>query len=424
MSELVGDGASLPPLGVIKTGLQSTTEALANELAHPNGQTPKWSEFEWRLACAVATAHGVSGLLSTYPRWQNPAWMRFLQQQHEQVALRHQRVAALLERIDEAARQAGIALVALKGSTLHALGIYAPGERPMADIDLLVSDDDAHAAGELLETFGYALAFANWKHRAYKPVDGMSPVGLGEHRDTPVNIELHTRIQERLPVATVDITARIYPATPAPGVHLYPSLGALMSHLLLHAAGNICNRTVRLIQLHDIAVLASRMSRSDWRELWSAEAGAPPWWALPPLQLVARYYNGAVPQALLYDLQLHCHPLLRAVTRRHTLTRVSCSQLWLQALPGIEWARSMRELGQYLLHRVRPTPDAKQERHDMVRTQAWLQEAPWVKARQLRRVFTWLLRPVPRMDTLYVVRAALGQPSPSRAQRVGPAVST
>jgi hypothetical protein len=52
------------------------------------------------------------------------------------------------------------------------------------------------------------------------------------------------------------------------------------------------------------------------------------------------------------------------------------------------------------------------ERTDMVRTQVWLQGQSWVTQGHRRRMLTWLTRPVPRMDTLYVVRAALEPSAP------------
>jgi hypothetical protein len=281
----------------------------------------------------------------------------------------------------------------------------------MADIDLLVREADARSAIALLQELGYVESFAQWKHRVFKPADGSPVPGLGEHRDTPVNIELHTRIQERLPVSTVDITERIYPRAPQPGLNDYPSTGALMSHLLLHAAGNMCGRSLRLLHLHDISLLATRMVASDWDVLWDARAAEPPWWALPPLRLVARYYRHAVPEAVLARLGHDCPRLLRTISRRQTLTRVSCSELWLHALPGIEWSRSAREVGRYVGNRVRPSQEALHERADMVRTQLWLQDQSWVTTNHVRRILTWLTRPVPRMDIMYAVRAALEGPA-------------
>jgi hypothetical protein len=404
----------LPPLRTVRAGLRRTTEALAVELAlaRPGHATPGWSTLEWQLATAAAAAHGVSPLLGALSTWQNPQWRSFLASQREHVECRHRRIETLLGRIDEGARIAGLAVVPLKGSALHAAGLYAPGERPMADIDLLVREADADVAIGLLQDLGYVQSFVQWKHRVFKPVDCPPVDALGEHRDTPVNIELHTHIQERLPVAIVDISDRIFPRAPHPGLNPYPSNGALMSHLLLHAAGNMCARTLRLLHLHDISLLATRMVASDWDALRDGQAE--PWWALPPLRLVTRYYRNAVPPAVLARLERACPRVLRLLSRRHTLTRLSCSELWLHALSGIEWCRSVGDVGGYLGHRIRPSQEAMQERADMLRTQLWLQGQPWVRLSHGRRILTWLTRPVPRMDALYVVRAALQCPSASR----------
>ncbi|RUL70904.1 nucleotidyltransferase family protein [Dyella choica] len=397
----------LPPLKIVKDGLCRTTETLAAELARPGGDAPEWNELEWRLACAAAAAHGISPMLWRSSPWQNLAWRRFLEDQYRHVEQRHQRITALLGRIDAEARSAGIAMVALKGSALHAIGLYAPGERPMADIDLLVRDEDLERTGELLQSLDYVESFRQWKHRAFKPATGEPVLGLGEHRDTPINIELHTRIQERLPISTIDITHRVYPRHPQPGLNPYPSIGALMSHLLLHAAGNICGRSLRMMHLNDIPLLARRMSLSDWDALWNEPV--PAWWALPPLRMVARYYADAVPRVVLDRLEPECPPLLRKMSRQQTLTQVSCSALWLSPLPGIEWSRSLGEAGRVVLNRIRPSEEARQERVDMLRTQLWLQGQPWGRLKLGRRILTWLTRPVPRMDMLYVVRAALDE---------------
>jgi hypothetical protein len=391
----------LPPLKSVKAGLHRATEALARELAQPGTPTPRWNALEWRLASAAAVAHGVSPLLDRSCRWQHPPWRQFLRDQHVHVESRQRRIAALLARIDRDARAAGIAVVPLKGSALQAAGMYAPGERPMADIDLLVRECDGAAAAALVEALGYVESYAQWKHRVFKPVDGQPVPGLGEHRDTPVNIELHVRIQERLPVEAVDITDRVFPRDAVPGINDYASIAALMAHLLLHAAGGACSRSLRLMHLHDIALLSRDLSAEDWASLDGC------WWALPPLRLVDRYYGGRVPPGVMKGLARQCPLLLRALSRRQTMTGASCSELWLHPLAGLEWAASARDVLRYLKERIRPSRETLQERADMVRTQLWLQGQEWVRLSHRRRALSWLARPVPRMDTLYVVRAAM-----------------
>jgi len=416
----------LPPLNIVRAGLRRTTEALAAELAQPGGAMPEWNDLEWQLAAAAAAAHGVSPLLCTLSSWSRASWRQFLAEQREHVRQRHQRIEALLACIDASARSAGLAIVALKGSALHALDIYAAGDRPMADIDLLVREDDATAAIQLLQELGYVESFVAWKHRVFKPMTGEPFAGLGEHRDTPVNIELHTRIQERLPVSAVDISARILPRQPTPGLSPYPSPGALMNHLLLHAAGNLCNRSLRLLHLHDIALLSARLSARDWDVLWDEHADAP-WYALPPLLLAARYYGDVVPPDALARLAVDCHPLLRMVSRRQTLAKVSCSELWLHAFPGIEWSRGAPDAARFIAARIRPSAEKKRERADMTRTQLWLHDGNWVTATQRRRILTWLTRKVPRMDMMHVVRMALASvatgENPDAVDVAGPATS-
>src|SRR3546814_20380207 len=98
-----------------------------------------------------------------------------------------------------------------------------------------------------------------------------------------------------------------------------------MGHLLLHAAGNTCNRSLRLMHLHDIALLSTRMSVGDWIALGECDDGGAPWWALPPLAMVDRYYPGAIPADVLAGLSRQCPLLLRLFSRRQTMTRASCS---------------------------------------------------------------------------------------------------
>src|SRR5690348_4267559 len=402
--------AVLPPLKRIEAGLRLTTEAIAAELARPGGATSAWSDLEWQLASAVAVAHGVSPLLWKRSGWTHPCWRRFLEAQREHVAIRHARIAALLEQIDSLARAVGIAMTPLKGAALHALGLYAPGDRPMADIDLLVEERDIDAATRLICAIGYVPSFDHWRHRVFKPATGTPPAVLGEHRDTPINIELHAHVRERLPVSIVDITDRILPHAPVPGLNPYPSRGALLAHLLLHAAGNICGRSLRLMHLHDIALLARSLQPEEWVFLWNAGAC---WWALPPLRMVARYYESAIPDNVLAALARDCPPLLRMVSRRQTLTRASCSELWLHAFPGLEWSRSLPEAARFIAGRIRPSAEKKRERADMTRTQLWLHDDGWVTATQSRRILTWMARRVPRMDAMHVVRMALTHAAPA-----------
>src|SRR5579883_2844784 len=111
------DSTRMPPLAAVQAAPHRITESLATGLARADAGPPVWSELEWRLAPAVAAIHGVSPLLAATLRWQGPPhWAGFLAEQRRHTLLRQRRIDALLATLDERARGAGIAMVALKGA--------------------------------------------------------------------------------------------------------------------------------------------------------------------------------------------------------------------------------------------------------------------------------------------------------------------
>jgi hypothetical protein len=406
---ITGSRAESNPV-ILQAALRKVTDALASELIHPTHVVPAWSDFEWRIARAVAAMHGVSPLLSRALRWRGPAgWNRFLEEQRAHTANRHARIAKLLQRIDRRMREAALAAVALKGAALHAMELYAVGDRPMADIDLLVRPADAAATANLLGSLGYLETSASWKERVFVPVEFHAPGSLGEHSDNIIKIELHERICEKLPFKITDASASIFPARPHPGLNAYPSKTALMIHLLLHAAGSMVQRTLRLLHLEDLARLASKMTNADWEELLAhGSRDRPLWWAYPPLQIVSRYY-GRIPCGVLASLAENCPRRLRRLAERRTLCDLSCSYVWVNAFPGIEWSRSLPELLRYVSGRLRPDSQHRILREHAAATEAWANNAPWAKFSQSRRILRWLTSHPTRPVTMHAVCAALAE---------------
>ena len=397
-------------LEVLQRILTRTTETLARELGRPGGQAPTWSEAEWAVARAVAAIHGVSPLLAASLRWRGPAaWTEFLAGQAAHTSRRFQRIQRLLQLIDGRARDAAIPIVPLKGAALHALGIYAAGERPMADIDLLVREEHSPGLVAILSAAGFAETHSTWKHRVLAHKDDGDPVALGEHADNGIKIELHSRVAEILPRHAVDVTASVFPRTPQPGFNSYPSKAALLLHLLLHTAGSLVMRNVRLLQLHDIARLAAVMSAADWEEL-SLQATRTTdrslWWTFPPLALANRYY-GCVPQWVLRYSAAESHWALRSLYRRRTLTQSSLSHLWISAFPGIEWSRSLGALVAYAAARAVPDRETLEQRKALAQIQPMVSGGSWSQLSQGRRIVRWVLSPPARQETLQPVRAAL-----------------
>jgi hypothetical protein len=400
--------SAVSPTATLPGTLRKITETLAAELACPTQRAPDWSDFEWKIARAVAAMHGVSPLLSKTLLWQGPAgWMTFLEEQRIHTATRHRRIAELLQHIDERGRATGISAVALKGAALHAIGLYEVGERPMADIDLLVKPANVERMGRLLESLGFHEACASWKERVFVPIVERAVGALGEHSNNNVKIELHEKICERLPWRITDVTDCVFPAQAHPGVNAYPSPASLMIHLLLHAAGAMAFQSLRLLQLHDLAQLSSRMTEADWDEVLAHRADSRLWWAFPPLHLASRYFSSRIPSRVLATLTDECPFVLDWVSRRRTLYEVSYSYPCVDAFPGVEWAQSIGEVLEYAVSRVRPSAEQIALREHSVKSEAWASHSHWVRLSQGRRIVRWVISRPPRVVTMHAVNAAL-----------------
>ncbi|HEY1313640.1 MAG TPA: nucleotidyltransferase family protein [Steroidobacteraceae bacterium] len=402
----------LPGPKTLQRMLRTLTEALARELARPSPSAPLWTDIEWRLAHAVCAMHGVSPLLARCLPWSGPGgWRQFLEEQRLHTKNRHARITQFLREIDQRMGEAGVAAVALKGVALHALGVYRAGDRPMADIDLLVRPADTQRSARALESMGLRECYRTWKERVFTPVDGHPPGALGEHSNNNIKLELHERIGERLPWQIVDISEHIFPRDSRPGLNAYPSTASLMMHLLLHAAGSMAMQGLRLMHVHDLAQLSLRMTHRDWDELLAYRPCAQPlWWALPPLKLTARYYSSQVPPRVLEALAEQCPYLLARVAGRKTLSDVSYSYPWVDALPGIEWSQSLREVLQYAHSRVRPTATQIALREQFAHTQGGGLQSPWHRLSQRKRMVRWITSNPTRPLTMHAVAAALAPP--------------
>jgi hypothetical protein len=356
-------GAVIPPPGVVQDALRKTTERLAQELGGPTESTPSWSDFEWRGARAAAAMHGVAPLLASSLRWHGPSgWRTFLAEQRDQTESRQRHIETLSTLLGDRAREAGIPLVALKGAALHALGLYAPGERPMTDLDFLVEEPDLAAATRLLEDRSHS---------------------KDQLPGNQIRVQWHRRIREKLSREPTDISEFVFPARPHPGLNRYPSRAALLMHLALHAAAAMANRELRLIHLHDLALVCKEMDTGEWEEILrqGESGGHGPWWFLPPLQMAGRYFPDIVPDGALSSLQRSCPVRLRRLTARRVLTDVSPSSVWIHAFPGLEWSRSAAERVRYML-------DLSQKSH----------------------VLRWITSRPTRNSTMYGIREALAQP--------------
>lgn len=400
---------ALPPFKVIAAALRKTTEHLAREVAEPSGSPPDWTELEWAVARSVAAMQGISFLLASRLRWRGPPeWQSFLDRQREQCLLRDAVIGRLLERLDAATRDSRIACVAMKGAALRALDVYAPGERPMGDVDLLVRERDLSAATAMMAALGYVGTTVPDREIIFTlPRESVVEMS-GEHADNPIKVEVHTSVAEPLPVRKVDITARLWPMHTRDGINAYSSIAALLLHCLLRAASNMRAHSLRQIQLYDIAMVTQRMAAADWASLGEMSTTVEErWWMYPPLALATRYYYCGTPQDVLAELRAACPPLLRAVSDRELLTDVSWSNLRISAFPGMAWSRTAGDMVRYARSRALPDRRALATIDVAVEQQPHFKVVPWYQLSHGKRIVRWLLSRPPRVQTLTSVIAAL-----------------
>ena len=405
-----GSITSLPPIDELDGVLRTITERFAREFTNPSVAPPRWSEFEWGIARAVVTMQGMAPLLAMQNKWQGQAgWHRFLSEQRKHVAGRHRRIEDLLEQIDFRSRQKGVALLPMKGAALHAIGIYAVGDRPMADIDLLVPDRDGSTAAELLRDCGFEKSFSNRRHELFEPrFERRATTEYGEHTNNPIKIELHSAVRESLPVAEVDITQFMFPLQMKCGLNAYRSNAALMLHLLLHAANNMRAHALRYIQLIDIARLAERFEAADWNALLGMRTNHMSlWWAAAPLILTSRYFPNSVPESIVRNLSAQCPWLLRRSADRYALADVSLSNIRIYAFPGIEWCGTPGGAIRFMASRILPDREMRDEMRRFDLNEGSEVAAPWYGISQAARIARWIFSRPLRVQTLMAVRSAL-----------------
>jgi hypothetical protein len=183
---------------------------------------------------------------------------------------------------------------------------------------------------------------------------------------------------------------------------------SLMIHPLLHAAGNMRANALRLIQLHDIALLAQCLAPQDWEALLTMRSeNRELWWAMPPLNLTTRYYPAAIPPSVISCLGNRCPWLLRRRSAKMRVADVSWSNIWVQAFPGIAWCRSPQQAATFMISRLWPSGERELEAQHLVSRHPGASEIPWYGISQGARILRWLVSKPPRVQTLLAVRAAL-----------------
>ena len=342
----------------------AAASSLAEKTAAPLAEAVHRLGAEADELLFVARVHGVAGLLARLDEkdgaLRSPL-ARALGAERERIAERTSALTSDLAAIGQAAASAGLDLVPLKGAVLGALRYGDPSLRPAADIDLLCREEELARWERVLTGLGYALTARSGKDLVFRRPGERVPTGFEERPDNPRPVELHFRIPSRLLGRTVDPTeayrARLAAGElPSVGRALLPDDDALLLHLLAHLGPAAVGRGARLIQLHDLSLLAPTASAGALRV---AHRGAAAWGLAA---LCARSLPGALPGALLVSLQRARPPRRRAdAWLRRPGLQTGAEERTLLALAELPLCRSLGERAARLL-------DALPERSLLTRT--------------------------------------------------------
>jgi hypothetical protein len=340
------------------------TNPAANILAE---QVAGWDADAWEAARWAIQVHGIGPLLhaalgqSPAADALHPHLRGYLADQHR---LSGERVTLLLRELAEllaACHAAGLMVMPLKGALLAARYYAQPGLRPMNDLDLLVRPVDEPGMLELLAGLGYAPLVRSWKHLTLARPDQQGPIVSwdGEHPANPRSLDLHTRLGEQFWGLRYDLTSAAWDASAIDtllGVETWlQSPAALLYHLAVHASSDTIARRVRLLHLHDIAVVARSLDADDWQQIlaWEHEQREPRL-IYPALAFTNRYYPG-IPALVLRELRTQMPPVLLSFLDASDLDRFSyCNSAPTSLAERLVWFRPGRERLAGLRHMLLP----------------------------------------------------------------------
>lgn len=350
------------------TPLHSAT--VIDWLTSPPISIAGWDAQDWEAARWAVQVHGIAPLLDREAaHWPAAAVLHPLLRQYlaDQRRLSSQRVALLLGDLAEllaACHAHNITVMPLKGGLLATTYYVEPGLRPMNDLDLLVQPSDEPRMLALLAELRYAPLARGWKHITLARPEAHGPVVAydGEHPDNPRSLDLHIRVAEQFWGIRYDLTAEAW-ADSAPGELLGSPTqllrpATLLHHLALHASSDMIARRLRLLQLHDIALVAPAVDRDGWERIVSAaQARGEERLVYPALALTQRYYSTAVPDDVLLALRPGVpHALLRHLDA-NPLDRYSfCNTAPTTPAEKLCWFRPGRERAAALRHMLLPDP--------------------------------------------------------------------
>ena len=216
----------------------------------------------------LARAQGVAPLLARYARrlrWHGEAAQRLAGLVAGEAAWSLARTGEL-RRVLEGLAKNGVSAILLKGAHLAHLYYASPEDRPHGDVDFLIHETARAATGRVLQALGYQRLMHVTGDVAFTQVQywRVDRTGLRHALDVHWRICAPRVLADRLTWTELS-EARC--AIPALGPSASgPSAGHALAIACLHRTAHHDN-SQRLIWMHDIHLLASCLTESEWLEV-------------------------------------------------------------------------------------------------------------------------------------------------------------
>jgi hypothetical protein len=141
-------------------------------------------------------------------------------------------------------------------------------------------------------------------------------------------VELHYRIREEYAGLAYDFTGAMWSAADERSywngsLALVPPPSGLLHHLCAHATSDWLIRRGKLMEIGDVAMVASRMTPTEWDEFIASIPSRGARFVYPALAIAGRYAPGSIPQPILTTLRARVAPQLRAWCAAVTLAEAS-----------------------------------------------------------------------------------------------------
>jgi hypothetical protein len=271
-----GTVSELPPL----YDLLPPELALLTVLDRPEILHTLLGRVDWDRTPGLARYHRLDGrlvaaitLCGNRRAVSSSAWEALADDQRQRRQLFDLEVVPQLEEACSALVSAGIEPVLLKGAALVCSGVVGGGERPMGDLDLLVTRSEVEAATRVLRELGYAARTPEHTRTWARANHYQDPAWYQPER--PLGLEVHWDLQPRrhrlwFEPATLEKVDLVLPS----GLRVQRlSDRDLLTHLSLHFwADRASGLPGALGQLWDIRAVSPAGGDALWPDL--AEAAA------------------------------------------------------------------------------------------------------------------------------------------------------